>query len=374
MFGIMEESRTMENLIGSMIKRLGLHRKYLIVSLATFVYGFLGMTVGYENNIATIPLAAVLSLALGGDLILAAGISIGAMTVGFGLSPVNPYTVGTGHQIAQLPLFSGGLLRSALCFLGLCVVVYFNLRYLRTITKNPHKSLGRGLDEQGIKLSSPVDSYRLSPQNKGVLAIFLSGLGVILYGVFEHHWYMNELSAVFLMMALLSGICSKMGANDLSQKVLVSVSKAAPGAFMVGFATAIKILMETAHMTDSICFYLSETLSGLPPHISAVGMAFSQGVVNFFIPSGSGQALATLPVMLPLGNLLGLTPQITILAFQIGDGISNLINPTLGGLIAMLSMCRVPLDRWIRFILPTTLGVLVLCGAFLILAVAIDYS
>jgi uncharacterized ion transporter superfamily protein YfcC len=103
-------------------------------------------------------------------------------------------------------------------------------------------------------------------------------------------------------------------------------------------------------------------------------MSISQSVINFFIPSGSGQALATLPVMLPLGETLGLTRQITILAFQIGDGLSNLLNPTLGGLIAMLSMCRVPIDRWIRFIFPVF--VILICVSFLalIVAVAIHYT
>ena len=103
-------------------------------------------------------------------------------------------------------------------------------------------------------------------------------------------------------------------------------------------------------------------------------MSVSQTIINFFIPSGSGQALATLPVMLPLGESLGLTRQITILAFQIGDGLSNLINPTLGGLIAMLSMCRVPIDRWIRFIFPVLLTILIIAFMALIIAVATNYS
>ena len=111
MFGFMEKSKAIENAIGTLIKKMGLKRKYLIVVIMTFTYGLLGVSVGLENNIALIPVAAVLSLALGGDLILAAGISVGAMTIGFGLSPINPYTIGTGHKIAELPMFSGAFLR-----------------------------------------------------------------------------------------------------------------------------------------------------------------------------------------------------------------------------------------------------------------------
>ena len=115
-------------------------------------------------------------------------------------------------------------------------------------------------------------------------------------------------------------------------------------------------------------------LQGLPLYASAISMSISQTVINFFIPSGSGQALATLPVMLPLGESLGLTRQTTILAFQIGDGLSNLVNPTLGGLIAMLSMCRVPIDRWVRYIFPVLIAVLFLAFLALIVAVATNYS
>ena len=123
-----------------------------------------------------------------------------------------------------------------------------------------------------------------------------------------------------------------------------------------------------------ISYQLSTVLQGLPLHASAICMSISQSVINFFIPSGSGQALATLPVMLPLGESLGLTRQISILAFQIGDGLSNLVNPTLGGLIAMLSMCRVPIDRWIRFIFPVLISVLCIAFLALIVAVATNYS
>ena len=143
---------------------------------------------------------------------------------------------------------------------------------------------------------------------------------------------------------------------------------------MVGFATSIKVLMEMGNIGDTISFQLSTLLQGLPLYAAAISMSLAQTVINFFIPSGSGQALATLPVMLPLGDSLGLSSQITILAFQIGDGLSNLINPTLGGLIAMLSMCRVPIDRWVRFIFPVLIGVLGLAFLALIVAVATNYN
>ena len=374
MFGFMEKSKAVENAVGTLVKSLGLKRKNLIVVIMTFIYGLLGVAVGYENNIAMVPIAAVLSLALGGDLVLAAGISVGAMTIGFGLSPINAYTVGTGHKLAELPMFSGTLLRSALCFTALAVMAYYNVRYFKKIITDPNKSLGKGLDMSELTLSKPIQEYSINRNNWMVIAIFIAGLMSILYGVFNFHWYINELSAIFLIVALLCGIVSKMSATKMSETVLKSVSLAAPGAFMVGFATSIKVLMEMGNIGDTISYQLSTILEGLPLYASAICMSISQSVINFFIPSGSGQALATLPVMLPLGESLGLTRQITILAFQIGDGLSNLINPTLGGLIAMLSMCRVPIDRWIRFIFPVLIAMLILAFLALTIAVATNYS
>lgn len=374
MFGFMEKSKAVENSVGTLVKKLGLKNKNLIIVIMTFIYGLLGVAVGYENNIAMVPIAAVLSLALGGDLILAAGISVGAMTIGFGLSPINPYTVGTGHKIAELPMFSGALLRSVLCFSALSIMAYYNVRYFKKISLNPEQGLGKGLDVSGMSLSKPIQDYRVSGNNWMVISIFIIGLLVILYGVFNLKWYINELSAVFLMVAVLCGIVSRMNATTMSETVLKAVSVAAPGAFMVGYATSIKVLMEMGNIGDTISYNLSVMLQDLPLYASAISMSISQTVINFFIPSGSGQALATLPVMLPLGESLGLTRQITILAFQIGDGLSNLINPTLGGLIAMLSMCRVPIDRWIRFIFPVLITLLFIAFLALIVAVATNYS
>lgn len=374
MFAFMEKSKAVENSVGTLLKKMGLKRKHLLIVIFTFVYGFLGVAVGYENNIAMVPIVAVLSLALGGDLVLAAGISVGAMTIGFGLSPINPYTVGTGHKIAELPMFSGYGLRSVLCLIALSVMAYYNLRYFKKITKNPEKSLGKGLDEEGISLSKPIQEYMVTGNNWLVISIFLAGLGLILYGVFNFNWYLTELSAIFLLVALVCGIVSRLGATTMSETVLKAVSFAAPGAFMVGFAATIKVIMEMGNIGDTISYNLALMLKDMSLYASSISMALSQSVINFFIPSGSGQALATLPIMLPLGDSLGLTRQTTILAFQIGDGVSNLINPTLGGLIAMLAMCRVPLDRWLRFIFPMVLILLALAFTALIVAVAINYN
>ena len=161
MFGFMEKSKAIENAVGTLIKKLGLKRKYLIVVIITFIYGLLGVAVGLENNIALVPIAAVISLALGGDLILGAGISVGSMIIGFGLSPINPYTVGIGHKLAELPMFSGALLRSILCFVGLSTMAFYNVLYFKKLTSSPKKSLAFGLNTDNLNLSKPINDLSL---------------------------------------------------------------------------------------------------------------------------------------------------------------------------------------------------------------------
>ncbi len=374
MFGILDRSKTVENTVGSLVKNLGLERRYFIVVMMTFVFGLLGVFVGYENNIAMVPIAAVMALALGGDLILASGISVAAVTIGFGLSPINPYTVGIGHKIGEMPMFSGALLRSVLCFIALSIVAWYNVRYFKKLLKNPESGLGKGLETEGLKLSKNIDDYEMSTNNWLVLTVFVGGLAIMLNGIFQYGWYLNEISAIFIMIGVVSGIVSRMSSREMGETTLKYVAIVAPGAFMVGYATTIKVILEMGNVSDTIAYQMASTLTHFPGYASAILMSLSQCVMNLMIPSGSGQAYATLPIMIPVGELVGLTRQCSILAFQIGDGVTNMFNPALGGLIAMLGMCRVPFDKWLRFAFPLTMIILVIAWGFLIFSVAIGWG
>jgi len=374
MFGFMENSGAIENAIGTLVKRLGYERKYLIVIITTFVFGGLGVFVGYENNIAMIPIACLLSLAMGGDLMLAAGLSVGAVTIGFGLSPVNPYTIGTGHKIAQLPLFSGWELRTILCVFSLSLLAYYNVRYFKNITKNPSKSLSTDIDTHGFALSKPIQEYSMSMKDFSIFFTFLIGIIVILYGVFVHHWFINQISAIFCMVTVVIGLLNRNSIQEFGTITLKSVGEVAPGAFMVGLASSIKVALENGQISDTIANALSQSLIDMPVILAAICMSLSQTCMNFLIPSGSGQALATLPVLIPVGEVIGITRQSTILAFQVGDGVSNLINPALGGIVAMLSMCRIPFDRWLRFIFPLFVTILLISLIFVGLSIPLKYG
>ncbi|MEL6594023.1 MAG: YfcC family protein, partial [Bacteroidota bacterium] len=233
MFGVLEKAGTIETSVGTLIKNLGQEKKFLIVVLLTFLYGFFGVAIGYENNIALVPIAAVVVLALGGDLVLAAGIAVGGITVGFGLSPINPYTVGTGHKIAELPMFSGALLRTTLCLMGLALLSWYNLRYFKKILKDPRRGLGQGLNEKGLNLSKPLASYQMNAKQWLILSLAIGGLAIMLIGIFTRDWLFHEIAAIFLMIAIVCGIASRMGGKTFSETALKSIGEVAPGAFMV---------------------------------------------------------------------------------------------------------------------------------------------
>jgi uncharacterized ion transporter superfamily protein YfcC len=375
MFSLLEKTQTIENAVGRIVHLMGQRKAELLLVLLTFVYGLLGVMVGYENNIATIPIAAIVVLALGGDLVLAAGVSVGGMTVAFGLSPINFYTVGNGHLIADLPLFSGAWLRTILCTGGLALMAWYNVRYYRRLRADPDKGIGQGLDTSGMQLSKPLAEYAISKRNWLLLAIFLLGLGAVLYGVFTiEGFHLNDTSAIFLMVTVVLALVSGLSGKDVTEAGFHAIAQVAPATFIIGMATTVSVIMEQGQIQDTISHGLANALGGLPTYASAIGMSIGQSGLNLLIPSGSGQAMATLPVMIPLGNELGLSPQISILAFQIGDGVTNLFNPSLGGLVAMLSLCRVPFDRWLRFALPLTGMLLIWAWLGLLLAVAVGYS
>jgi uncharacterized ion transporter superfamily protein YfcC len=375
MFGLIEKTNTIQLSINAFISWVGEDRKNIVIISSTLVYGFLGIAVGYENNIAMVPIAVAISYAIGGDLILASGISVAAITIGFGLSPINPFTVGTGHKIAEMPMFSGIILRSILCLTGLGLLCLYNLRYFKKIsTKQINKYIDQEWKLTAVEEKGVENLNKFNRKHRVILITFLIGLSIMLYGIFIYGWYINEISAIFLMVGIMAGIFGGLGTNEIGETVLTSVGKASPGAFMVGYAASIKQIMLEGKITDTICNSLVELLQGLPTSLSVVMMSAAQCIINFFIPSGSGQALTTLPIMIPLGDIVGITRQSTILAFQIGDGITNLVNPTLGGLIAMIAFCRVPFDKWIKFIFPLTIILVIVCWIFLLLAVQINWN
>nr|WP_321501884.1 AbgT family transporter [uncultured Dethiosulfovibrio sp.] len=374
LFGLLNSTGALENAVGLVVRKIGINKRNRLIWLITFIFGFMGATVGFENNIALVPIAVLVALALGGDLMVGAGMAVAGIGVGFATSPINPYTVGVGDVIANLPMFSGALLRSGFCIASLAIVADHTCRYLTRIDKDPTRSLVTGIGTEGLALRRPLEEYSLSGRDKVVLASFLIGMATILFGVFTWGWYITEISAVFIVMAVAAGILAGMTSDEIVAKMVKGASDIVGGALIIGVARGIQVILDDGRIGDTIVQSLATPLADLPVTLSAILMTVVHSVINFFIPSGSGQAMATLPIMIPLSDLIGMTRQTAILAFQVGDGVMNLLVPTLGGLLAMIALARVPFDRWFRFAFPLAMKILVMSWFFLAFAVFINWG
>lgn len=371
MFKILERTKVIENVIGIIIRNVGISAtsKQLMLVVLTFVFGFFGAVVGFENVIAFVPLGIMVALSMGYDLMVGAAIVIGGVAVGFGTSPINPYSIGIAHAIAELPIFSGMGPRTLYCIICLLILIHHISRYMKKIEKNPELSLVKGVSTEGLTIDKArIHEYSLDTRGKLVLLLFASFIVVIVFGVVQHNWYLTEISALFVLYAILFGLIARFSADEIANTFVQGASEIAGGAMIVGFARTIMVILDQGKIGDTIINTLAAPLVNFPPTISAILMTLVQGVINFFVPSGSGQAMATMPIIIPLSDLIGVNRQIAVQAFQMGDGFLNLIIPTSGGLLAMLALARVPFDKWCRFSIPLVVKCLLAGWVFLIIA------
>lgn len=375
-FKVIDKTGALENGIGVAVRNLEKKKasKTTLIWIITFVFGILGAVVGFENNIAIVPIGIIVSLAFGYDLMVGAAMTIGGIGLGFATSPINPYTVGVAHEIAGLPIFSGFVLRSIYCLSVMAILSLAITKYAKKIEVDPSKSLVSDIDVKGLTLTEDLEHYSMTGVHKAVIAVLLGTIGVIIFGTLAYAWYLAEITTVFFIGSIIVALVARMNSDEYIKVMVQGASEVVTGALIVGVARAISIILTAGNISDTVIYALSMPLQGLPTMVSAVLMSLVQGAINFVIPSGSGQAMATMPIMIPLGDLLNITRQVTTLAFQIGDGITNLIYPTLGGLMAMLAVARVPFERWFKFIFPVVVKVTVAGWVFIILGIVTNWG
>lgn len=375
LFNTIESTGALENGLGVIVQKLQgtSNAGTKMIWIMTFVFGALGAVVGFENNIALVPIGVMIALAMGYDLIVGSGIAIGGIGLGFATSPINPYTVGVSHSIAELPMFSGFGLRFIFMIASLVVLAHHTTSYASKVKSGNKKSLVANVNTDDLELSKNINEYKLNSTHKAVILILFGIIATIIYGTLQHEWYIIEISTVFMIGAILTGFVAKYNSDKIVEKMIEGASRLTSGALIIGVARGLTVILENGRIGDTITYALSSPLEQFPPLISGWFMTISHSIINFFIPGGSGQAMATMPIMVPLSDIVGLTRQTAVLAFQIGDGVMNLIVPTLGGLLAMLALARVPFEKWFKFILPMVLKVLVVGWIFITIATLIGY-
>lgn len=358
LFHILQKSGALENAIGVAVRRVGVARRNLIITVGTFIYGFFGVAVGFENNIALVPIAVLIASAVGCSSLVGTAMAVGGIGVGFALSPINPYTVGVAQGIAELPTFSGAWLRTLMVITSLALLsLYICKRVTRMdFEESPHAEA----------LSKHLDEYRMGRRDWLTLLVFVGGLVAMLFGVFTAGWYINEIAGIFLLLAIVIGAINGLSANGIVKQMMEGAAGVTAGALVIGVAASIQVILEQAQIIDTIVNALSGLIEGIPIMFSAIMASVVQGVINLFVPSGSGQALVTMPILVPVADLVGMSRQLMITAFQVGDGLTNLIVPTSGGTLAMLALGRVSYAQWLKAIMPFMALVYLLCWGGLV--------
>lgn len=343
------------------------------VLMAVFmIWGSTG-TLSYEEMIAFVPIFASLALALGYDPIVGLAVSFVSVGIGFASATVNPFTIGVAQTISELPLFSGLAYRLLILAVMGSITIAWTLRYAAKVKADPSKSVVSDLDFEDLAFDEEKVNLQFTKTHKTVLVLFLITILVAGFGLLKLHWYINQLAGLFLIMGILVGIADRKTPSRIAELFVEGMSKGVLSAMVVGVARGILVVLSEGKIVDSIINGMANLLGQGSAYLSSVGMLLFQTMMNFLVPSGSGQAATTMPIMAPLADLLEVKRQVAVLAFQFGDGFSNLLWPT-GFILIGCILAKVPLSRYLRWFLPLFAVLFVVQVLFLWGAIAIGYG
>lgn len=350
-FGVLTATGTIETLMVVVSRKLANKEKWLIpVMMLFFALGgsLMGMS---EETLVYIPILIPLAIALGFDVLTGAAIVLIGASIGFTTAIMNPFTVGIAQGIAGLPIFSGMMYRIILFILMYVIAVWFVYRHAMKVKRD--RSLGYFGDYQIVGLEQVIDSnIVLEKKHKLVLGYFLFNFVVLVIGVIKFQWYITEIASLFILSGIIMGILGKLSSDQIVQSFMNGAAGLITGALVIGVSRATLIVLEQGHIIDTILYHTSSTLQHIPPVFSSAGMFILQSLIHFVVPSGSGQAALTMPIMAPLADLLGVTRQTAVLSFSMADGIGNIIFPTSGYFMAALSLAKIPWSRWAKWVWP----------------------
>ena len=359
-FGVLQATGALDAAIAGVVAASG-GRGRLVLPLLTLLFAVGGGTIGMaEETLPFLPGLVLLARRLGYDEVIGGAIALAGAGAGFAGAFLNPFTVGVAQGIAGLPTFSGIGFR----FMVWATLTAATMAYLGWAAKR-HR-LPAGAETEGPEGHST--SATLGARRGTVLLALLAALALVVVGSLHWGWGLIELSALFVALAVVAGAIGGLGANRTAESFVAGASALAGAALVVGLARGILVVLDGARATDAVLHALAGAVQGLPAGITVAGIYGVQVLLNVFVPSGSGQAALSIPILAPLGDLVGVTRQTTVLAYQFGDGFSNIVTPTSGYFMAGLALIGVPWTRWLRFIAPLFAIWLAIGLAFLLLA------
>lgn len=338
----------------------------LIFSMSDAFIGVNEMTLIY------VPIILPLMLRLGFDSITACATALCGSAAGFSAAITNPFTIAIGQKISGLPLYSGWQFRVATYIVTLTVGALYIVHYAKKVQQDPLKSSMYEQDKiKREKLFHELDSRGELVLNKrqrfaGVFAVL--SLIAMLVGVLGFKWDMPQMCGMFLLIGIGSGLIAGLSGDELCDTLLEGCKDMLLASVIIGIARGISVVMTNGHIIDTVVFALAHVLKNIPSMLTVIGMLLVVTLMNFLIPSGSGKAVVLFPILSPLADVVGVTRQTAILAYQFGDGFSNILYPTSGYFMACLAIGGVSWQKWMKFFMPLFMIWTGLAAIYLIIA------
>jgi len=381
LFAVLRATGSLEAGMASLLRRWG-DRPFWLIAGGTTVCAVGSTTVGFgEEYYPLVPVVVSLCLALGYDRLTAIGIIMVGYGAGYGPAIINPFTTLIAQDIAGLEPASGMWYRLICFFIFVSIGIHHVWSYAKKVKRDPAASLVADVDvPAGAAIPSGQDAAALgdlapmTSVQKRIMTAVGAAMVLLIYGMIVWKWGLFEMQGLFAGLVLVIAVLARMSPDRTATEFSIGAGSLTSVAILIGVARAIQVVLDEGGVVDTMVYGISVPIQELPSTISAVGMFFVQSVLNFFIPSGSGQAYVTMPIMAPLADLVGVSRQVAVLAFQFGDGFSNILIPTQYVLIGILAMAGIPYDRWLKFVLPFMAKVAVVGSLALVVAVLIGYD
>ena len=343
-FGIVSKTGAITAGLNALIKRL--HGKdSIVIALIMGAFALCGATFGMaEEALPFVVIMVTLALKMGYDQVVGVSIVVVGLYCGYSAGPLNVYNTGIAQEIAGLPTFSGIGLRVVLMIGAWAIAVFFTVGHGKKIKK-------LGVDNSKLLSQFNVEEEReLNKIDIIILLILGFTICLLVFCVMNYGWYFEEITALFLAMGLLVGMIYRKGnANQVSRDFVDGAYEMTTAAIFIGLSRAILVVAEDGMIMDTFVYWLSLPLSQLNSVLAAWGIYFSQGIINFLIPSSTGQAVVVMPILTPLSDLINITRQTTVLAFECGDGFWNMITPTHSVLMASCGLAKISFGQWFKF-------------------------
>jgi len=358
-FAVVEQTGALRRAVSRLVAAVG-SREALVIPICCAAFAVGGVTENMQEEIiAFVPILLLLTRGLGFDALTAAAMSVGAAMVGSAFSPVNPFQVLIAQKLAQLPPASGWAFRSVVLILALALWIWGTWRYAAR-HRTPRERVDAPLGAEGS--TGTLDA---------ILLLVVVSFVLVPVGMQRLGWGFDELSAMFLIVGTVAGLIAGMGVSGTAAAFIDGFRAMSGAALLVGFARAISVVLDDGMVLDTIVHGIFTPVAGMPSALSALAMMGLHGAIHVPVPSVSGQAVLTMPILVPLSDLLGVSRQVTVLAYQYGAGLSEILTPTNGALLAILAAAGVPYERWLRFAGPLTLLIALLGAGAIVVALAI---